>query len=100
MSTTNSPSTSAKVLYKPIGLISSIVAGVVASVAFKQIWRRVGPHSDADGAPDDALRSDIPFREILLAALLQGAIFAGVKALVQRQGANVFQKATGEWPGS
>ena len=36
---------------------------------------------------------------ILLAAAIQGAIFAIVKASINRGGANLFQKWTGEWPG-
>ena len=36
---------------------------------------------------------------ILLAAALQGAIYAMVKALVDRGGARAFEKTFGEWPG-
>lgn len=89
--------TAAKVLYKPVGIIASILAGTVASTMFKQIWKRVSPQSEGD-APGP-LQSEFPLKEILLAAVLQGAIFAGVRALVQRQGAKAFAKATGEWPG-
>jgi hypothetical protein len=32
-------STSAKVLYRPVGLVSSVIAGVVAGQVFKQVWR-------------------------------------------------------------
>ena len=91
-------STSAKILYKPVGIVSSIIAGVVAGFAFKQIWKRVSPNSEGD-APGP-LESEFSLKEILLAAVLQGAIFSVVKALVQRQGARAFQKATGDWPGN
>ena len=37
--------------------------------------------------------------EILAAAALQGAIFAIVKALVDRSGAEGFRRLTGVWPG-
>jgi hypothetical protein len=37
--------------------------------------------------------------EILAAAALQGAIFALVKAAVDRAGATGVKKVTGEWPG-
>lgn len=91
-------STSAKVLYRPVGLISSILGGLVASMLFKQVWKRVSAGDDAD--PPGPLQSEYPFKEIILAAVLQGAIFSGVRAIINRQGARAFQRATGEWPGS
>jgi hypothetical protein len=92
------PSTSAKVLYRPVGIVSSIVGGLIASMLFKQIWKRVSAGENAD--PPTPLQSEYSFKEILLAAVLQGAIFSAVKAVIQRQGARGFQRATGEWPGS
>ena len=85
----------AKLAYRPVGLVASIVAGAVASTVFKQIWRRV---SDKDDAPD-AMQSEYGLGQILLAAALEGAIFAAVKALVDRGGARGFQRLTGSWPG-
>lgn len=90
-------STSAKILYKPVGLVSSILAGIIASAVFKQIWKRASPNSRGD-APTPT-QSEFPLKEILLAAIIQGAIFSGVRAIVERQGAQAFAKATGEWPG-
>jgi hypothetical protein len=37
---TNKPSTSAKILYRPVGLLSSVVGGVLAGIIFKQVWQR------------------------------------------------------------
>lgn len=94
------PSTSAKVLYRPVGIVSSIVGGLVASLLFKQVWKRVSP-SAGDGADvPGPLESEYPLKEILLAAALQGAIYSAVKAIIDRQGARAFERATGEWPGS
>lgn len=92
------PSTSAKILYRPVGLLSSIMGGLLAGVIFKQVWRRATPGEKPD-APK-ALETDYPFREILLAAAVQGAIFSVVKTVIDRQGARLFEKWTGEWPGS
>ena len=91
-------STSAKILYRPVGIVSSIIGGLVASLLFKQVWKRVSAGEGAD--PPGPLESEYPFKEIVLAAVLQGAIYAAVKAVIQRQGAKGFQRATGEWPGS
>jgi len=90
-------STSARLLYKPVGIASSVLAGLVATAVFRQVWKRVSPNSEGD--PPTPTQSEFGLREILLAAVIQGAIFAGVRALVERQGARAFAKATGEWPG-
>lgn len=98
MSAQPKPSTSAQLLYRPVGMLSSIVGGLIASLLFKQVWKRVSPGDRSD--PPGPLESEYGFREILVAAILQGAIYAAVKAVIQRQGAKGFQRATGEWPGS
>ena len=85
----------AKLAYRPVGIVASIAAGAIASAVFKQIWKRV---SDQDDAPD-ALQSEYGIGQILLAATIQGAIFAAVKALIDRGGAKGFQRLTGSWPG-
>jgi hypothetical protein len=95
---TASPSTTAKLLYRPVGLASSVVGGLVAGAIFKQVWRRAAPGAKTD--PPTALQTEYPFREIVLAAALQGVIFSVVKTVIDRQGARAFERWTGEWPGS
>jgi hypothetical protein len=87
----------AKMLYRPVGLVGSIVAGVIAGQVFKQTWKHAAP-GDQHDAPK-ALESEYTFREVLIAAAVQGAIFAVVKAAMSRGGARVFERWTGEWPG-
>lgn len=90
-------STSAKILYRPVGLVTSILAGVLAGAIFKAVWHRTV--TDGEGDPPKALESEHSFKEILTAALIQGAIFAAVKAATDRGGARAFERVTGEWPG-
>jgi len=93
-----SSSTSARILYRPIGLASSVLGGLIAGLVFKQAWRLATPGEQSD--PPRALETEYPFKQILLAAVVQGAIFSAVKTIIDRQGARLFEKATGEWPGS
>ena len=88
--------TTAALAYRPIGMLASLAAGSVAGAIFKQIWRRV---ADEDDAPD-ALQSEYSFGKVLIAAAIQGAIFALVKAAIERGGARGFEKLTGSWPGN
>jgi hypothetical protein len=87
----------AKILYRPVGLVGSVIAGIIAGQVFKQTWKHASP-GDQHDAPD-ALESEYTLREVLIAAALQGAIFAVVKAAMSRGGARVFERWTGEWPG-
>jgi len=85
----------AKLAYRPVGLVAGIVAGAISGAVFKQIWKVV---AKADDAPT-ALQSEYRMREVVLAAAIQGAIFAATKAAVDRAGARGFTKLTGTWPG-
>ncbi|MCP2327727.1 putative metal-dependent enzyme (double-stranded beta helix superfamily) [Hamadaea flava] len=83
-----------KIMYKPVGLIGGALAGVLAGIAFKQVWRLASGEPDAPKATDESSH----WPEILLAAAVQGAIFAVVKAAVDRGGAQSFRRLTGKWP--
>ncbi|HET8604446.1 MAG TPA: DUF4235 domain-containing protein [Marmoricola sp.] len=89
--------TSAKILYRPIGIVSSLVGGLVAGAAFKQVWKHATPGEESDSPK--ALESEYTLPQVLVAAAVQGAIFAVVKATIQRGGARMFERATGDWPG-
>lgn len=83
-----------KIAYKPVGLVLGAAAGMVAGALFKQLWRTVSGDDDTPNATD----AERGWGEILAAAALQGAIFALVKAAVDRGGAEGVRKLTGEWP--
>jgi Protein of unknown function (DUF4235) len=85
----------AKIAYRPIGLLGGVLAGMLSGVLFKQIWKLVSHQDDAPGA----LESEYPMREVVLAAAIQGAIFAATKAAIDRAGARGFTRLTGTWPG-
>ncbi|MFF7049682.1 DUF4235 domain-containing protein [Streptomyces griseorubiginosus] len=84
-----------KIAYKPVGLALGAVSGAAAGALFKQAWKILGHDQDAPDATDE----DRTWNEVLLAATLQGAIFAAVKACVDRAGATAARSLTGTWPG-
>ncbi|MER5863337.1 DUF4235 domain-containing protein [Kitasatospora sp. NPDC002040] len=83
-----------KIAYKPVGLLLGAASGMLAGAAFKQLWKVAGHDDDAPDATDE----DRTWREVLLAAALQGAIFGLVKAAVDRGGATGVRRLTGTWP--
>jgi predicted metal-dependent enzyme (double-stranded beta helix superfamily) len=85
-----------KLLYKPIGTIAGVVAGLIAGAIFKRVWQVVAHEEDKPDAKDKH-RS---WTEVIAAATVEGAIFAGVKAGVDRAGAEGFERLTGVWPGN
>jgi Protein of unknown function (DUF4235) len=84
-----------KLLYKPVGMLVSVLGGVLAGWIFKKAWKIAAREDEAPQATD--VRRG--WREVLLAAGLQGAIFAVVKAAVDRAAAEGTRKLTGVWPG-
>ena len=85
-----------KLLYKPIGMVAGVGAGLIAGAIFKRVWQVVAHEEDTPDAKDKQ-RS---WSEVVAAATVQGAIFAGVKAVVDRAGAEGFERLTGVWPGN
>ncbi|MGC4950133.1 DUF4235 domain-containing protein [Streptomyces sp. DT224] len=85
----------AKIAYKPVGLVLGAAGGMIAGMAFKQVWKAI----EGEGDAPDAMDEDRRWKEILLAAAIQGAIFAVVKAAIERSGAVTARRLTGNWPG-
>ncbi|WP_284749381.1 DUF4235 domain-containing protein [Amycolatopsis sp. RTGN1] len=83
-----------KVWYKPLSWVVGALGGVLAGQAFTQVWKRVAGEDDAPDATD----RDYTWQQVIIAAAVQGAIFAAVKAATERAGAIGYEKATGEWP--
>jgi predicted metal-dependent enzyme (double-stranded beta helix superfamily) len=85
-----------KLLYRPFGLVVSVLGGLLAGALFKQIWRLVSNEDDTPDAKD----RERSWAEIAGAAAIEGAVFGAVKAVLDRAGAAGFERATGVWPGN
>jgi len=83
-----------KLLYKPLGMLFSVLGGLAASALFKRVWRAATGDDEAPRATD----KDFGWTEVLIAATVQGAIFGVVKAAIDRGGATGYRKLTGRWP--
>jgi Protein of unknown function (DUF4235) len=83
-----------RILYKPLGLLAGVVGGLVASAVFKQVWKHLSGEDEAPQATDP----DHSWREVLVAAAIEGAVFGLVKAAIDRGGAKGYEKLTGVWP--
>ena len=77
-----------KLLFKPLSMAASVLGGVLAGAVFKQVWKAVSGNKEAP----EVTSSEHATREVLLAAVLQGAILAGVKAAVDRASAKGINK--------
>ena len=84
-----------KALYAPFGILFGVIGGLIGGAIFKQAWKLISKEED----PPGARQSEYGWKEVLPAAALQGAIFAVVKATLDRKGAQGFEKLTGVWPG-
>jgi Protein of unknown function (DUF4235) len=83
-----------KLMYKALGIGVSLLASMLAGVIFKKVWKFT-PGSDEAPEATDERRG---WGEILLAAALQGVIFALIKAVFERATAEGVRQVTGDWP--
>ncbi|MCP3802094.1 DUF4235 domain-containing protein [Allokutzneria sp. A3M-2-11 16] len=83
-----------KLLFTPARMLAGVLGGVAASAASGQIWKLVSGSKEAPDATD----RDHSWGEVIAAAALQGAVFAVVKAAIDRGSAVAYHRATGEWP--
>jgi Protein of unknown function (DUF4235) len=83
-----------KVLFAPIGVLAGLAAGFAAQKGFERIWAIV----DDEQAPEVESR-EVSYPKLVLALLLEGAIFRLVKGMVDRGARAGFASITGRWPG-
>jgi dihydrodipicolinate synthase/N-acetylneuraminate lyase len=83
-------------LYRLMSLGLSVVSGMLAGALFKGMWKLIAREEDAPDATD-MQRS---WKEVLPAAALQGAVFATVKAAVERGTVQGGRKVAGPNRGS
>ena len=83
-----------KLLYKPIGIILGIIAGLLGRKAFDFVWTKID-----DEEPPEPTTEETSWRRVLAAAAVQGVIFRTTRVAVDRYGAIAWRYVTGTWPG-
>lgn len=84
-----------RLFYKPVSLLVSVLGGMLAGAIFKRVWKMATHQEEAPKATD----AGHGWGEVLAAAALQGAVYALVKAALDRGAAEGTRKLTGMWPG-
>lgn len=83
-----------KLLFIPFSVIGGILAGAIGKKSFELIW---GAFDDEE-APEPKHR-EISLVKLIVALIVQGAIFRAVRGLVDHGSRHAFHKMTGSWPG-
>ena len=83
-----------KFLFLPFSIVAGLVAGQLSKKLFDGIWRLF----DDQEAPE-AEHREISLVKLVLALVIEGAIFRAVRGLVDHGARRGFQRATGTWPG-
>lgn len=83
-----------KVLFAPVGIIAGLIAGFAAQKGFERLWAVFDEEK-----PPEAEDRVVSYPKLVVALLLEGAIFRLVKGLVDRSARGAFAGFTGKWPG-
>jgi hypothetical protein len=80
--------------FRPVGILVGLLAGVVGKKIFDHVWKLI----DDEDAPEPKHR-EIAFGKLVVALLLEGAIFSVLRGLADHGARQGFARLTGEWPG-
>jgi hypothetical protein len=83
-----------KILFIPISITGSLIAGLVGKKLFDFVWARVDEEE-----PPEAEHRDVSWWKLVTANAIQGAIFRAARASTDRASRLFFYRATGVWPG-
>lgn len=86
--------TVSKILFLPFSVVGGLIAGLIGKRLFESLWSLI----EKEEAPDPSHR-DVPWKKVLPALLLEGAIFRTVRGVVDRASRQGFSRLTGKWPG-
>jgi len=83
-----------KLLFAPISILTGLVAGLIGKKVFERLWSVI----DEEEPPSPAHR-EVGWAKLVVALLLEGAIFRLVKGITDHGARRAFAMGTGSWPG-
>ncbi|HWC85051.1 MAG TPA: DUF4235 domain-containing protein [Solirubrobacteraceae bacterium] len=81
-------------VFKPIGILSGLAAGVLGKKIFELLWGLVDDHD-----PPEPKHRAVPIGKLAAALVLEGAVFRLIRGLAEHGARHGFSALTGEWPG-
>ena len=81
-------------VFTPLGIGLGLAAGQLSKKIFDAIWGLF----DDEEAPRPKHR-EVPLAKMLIALLIEGAVFRVVRGLVDHGSRHGWQRVTGSWPG-
>jgi Protein of unknown function (DUF4235) len=83
-----------KLVFRPVSIVAGLLAGLAGKKLFRGLWRIV----DRDEPPKPEQRP-APLALLALALAMEGALFRLVKGLAEHGSRRAFSRLTGKWPG-
>ena len=83
-----------KLAFTPVSLLGGLVAGLVAKKLFEQAWGFIDEQE-----PPDPKHREIAAVKLVLALILEGAIFRLFRGLFDHGARRGYARMTGSWPG-
>jgi hypothetical protein len=83
-----------KLVFVPFSVLSGLLAGLLGTKIFERLWGLI----DEEEPPSPEHR-EFSWPKLIVALLLEGAIFRLVKGLTDHGVRRAFAKGTGSWPG-
>lgn len=82
------------VLFRPMGLVLGLIAGMIARKIFEKSWSAA--RDEEAPSPE---QENLEMKSLIVALLLEGAIFMLIRGLVDHGARVAFRNYTGAWPG-
>lgn len=83
-----------KLAFTPVSIVGGLLAGIIGKKIFEKVWSAA-----ADSEPPDPEHREVEYGKLILALVLEGAIFRLVKGFADHGMRRAFEKGTGAWPG-
>lgn len=83
-----------KLAFAPIGILAGLLAGFLAQKGFERLWAIFD-----ETEPPEPNQRDASYPKLVVALVVEGAIFRLTKGMVDHGVRSAFARMTGSWPG-